>query len=36
MINLGDGMITIKLDDGGSRLIFYSEKTIVNIFDRNN
>ncbi|MBA3047344.1 hypothetical protein KKC83_02465 [Patescibacteria group bacterium] len=31
IIDLGEGMITLKLENSGSKLIFFSDKTIVNI-----
>jgi len=36
IIDLGESTITVKLDSGGSRLVFYSEKTAVSIIKQNN
>jgi hypothetical protein len=31
IIDIADGIITIKLEEGGSKLVFYSDQTTVNI-----
>jgi hypothetical protein len=34
IIDLGEGIITLKLENGGSKLVFFSEKTIINIINQ--